>query len=356
MKTFKRWALRALIALAILIVAVLAAPYLIPIEGYTGPPEVPPFPESSITDVDGVFLHSRYFAPEGDDVQGNVALIHGFCGSTFSYRKQFEPLTSIGYRVCAIDLPAFGYSDRRPGINHSATARSDYVWTVLEETAKLNNFDPAEPWVIVGHSMGGGVISAMAQREPDRTAGLIFVDGGSYRGSGGDSDRSARSRRGGGITAALMGFGPVRRWVEVYATYVAFQQDNIHKLLTSAFGQEPDAEAVKGYLDALRVPRTASAILDQFRNRHDTASYDASAIEAPTLIIWGSNDEWVPIESGRRLNEAIEGSVMHVIEGAGHNPMETHPVPFNTVMITFLQVNFGEEEFEELEATDSLLP
>lgn len=351
MKQVLKWVRRLTIALVVLILMLLAAPYLIPVPGYAGVPDTLPFPNSMFIEVDGASIHYRYFGPDTEEPRANVALIHGFCGSTFSWRKQIDALTGLGYRVCAVDLPSFGYSDRSPDVDHSATARANYVWGALSHAAEAKSIAPEEPWVVVGHSMGGGVITAMANVAPERTAGVVYVDGGGWRPPRTSAPAPSISAR---VRTAAMGFGPLRRWVEVYAQYAAFTEDNIRTLLTSAFGETPDDEAVKGYLDALKVPRTASSILDQWRNRGDGTSYDASKIEAPVLIIWGSEDTWVSIENGERLHKAIEGSEMHVIDGAGHNVMETHELRFNTTLLAFLNLRIVQPRDSEPQAVSEI--
>jgi len=327
----------------VLLIAALGAPYLIPIAPYSQQIEAP-FENSQYTQVDGVRLHYRYWEP-GSDPKGNVALIHGFSGSTFSWRETIPDLVGDGWGVLAVDLPAFGYSDRSPGIDHSAGARSAYVWGVIDHLAETEGV-AADGWVVFGHSMGGGVIDAMALTEPDRTAGVVFVDGGGRT-------RNREPSLSGRVRSAAMGFGPLRRWVEVYAKYRAFNEDNIRELLTSAMGQEPSDEAVQGYLAALNVPRTASAIMDQWRSRGGAVQdFDPSEITAPTLIVWGENDSWVPIERGKWLDENIEDSEMIVIDGAGHNPMETHAEGFNEAVLDFLNTRVAKEERDHPSQTE----
>ena len=50
-----------------------------------------------------------------------------------------------------------------------------------------------------------------------------------------------------------------------------------------------------------------------------------SSIKAPTLIIWGSEDELIPLEAGRKLNELITGSKLVVFDKCGHVPQEEMP-------------------------------
>jgi pimeloyl-ACP methyl ester carboxylesterase len=59
-------------------------------------------------------------------------------------------------------------------------------------------------------------------------------------------------------------------------------------------------------------------------------------IKAPTLIIWGKNDNVTPPEVGEKFHELIPHSKLVWIDECGHAPMMEHPVQFNTVLEAFL--------------------
>ena len=64
---------------------------------------------------------------------------------------------------------------------------------------------------------------------------------------------------------------------------------------------------------------------------------DLGAISVPTLVIHGDGDQTVPFEgSGKRTHEAIEGSELHVIEGAPHGMNVSHAEEFNRALLDFL--------------------
>ncbi len=46
------------------------------------------------------------------------------------------------------------------------------------------------------------------------------------------------------------------------------------------------------------------------------ASY--ATITVPTLILWGREDSWIPVERGEKLQAMIPGSELKIIDGAGH--------------------------------------
>jgi len=59
-------------------------------------------------------------------------------------------------------------------------------------------------------------------------------------------------------------------------------------------------------------------------------------ISSPTLIVWGENDEWIPIAKGRALHDAIPASIFHPIANAGHLVIEEQADPLLEKIIPFL--------------------
>ena len=49
-------------------------------------------------------------------------------------------------------------------------------------------------------------------------------------------------------------------------------------------------------------------------------------VETPTLLMWGSEDEWVPLSIMQQFHQALPNSQTIVYEGVGHMPMEELPV------------------------------
>ncbi|MBM4295508.1 MAG: alpha/beta hydrolase, partial [Deltaproteobacteria bacterium] len=49
------------------------------------------------------------------------------------------------------------------------------------------------------------------------------------------------------------------------------------------------------------------------------------SLSVPALIIWGEQDEILPMEHGRRLARALPNSRLVILPECGHNPMEEKP-------------------------------
>jgi pimeloyl-ACP methyl ester carboxylesterase len=59
------------------------------------------------------------------------------------------------------------------------------------------------------------------------------------------------------------------------------------------------------------------------------------------LILWGEEDQWIPIERGRRLQQAIPGAVLRSIPNAGHLVQEDAPEAIVAMLLGFLPTASG---------------
>lgn len=93
-------------------------------------------------------------------------LIHGACHGAWCWHKAIPEFEKRGHRAQAIDLPGQG-QDQTPLGNVTLDTMVDRIVTALTEIAG--------PVVLVGHSMAGMVISATAEKAPDRIKTLVFL-------------------------------------------------------------------------------------------------------------------------------------------------------------------------------------
>ena len=322
MKRNLSWVKRVLYSLAVLIFLLHLIPYLIPVPADDQTLRLP-FAESRTAAVDGVSLHYRVWMPEEITTESQqIVFVHGQGGSTFSWRHQTEDLLEAGHVVLAVDLPGFGYSDRKRGLIHSQAERARLTWSLIDMAEEI---DLERPIHLAGHSMGAGVVSEMAVRRPEKTASLVYVGGSVLYGG----------NRGGFLTR----YPPAGRWLQVLLHHVFLTESRIGSFLASAYGREPEPSEVKGYLEPLRLPGTTGALLDMVNTSTSTPPGTLELIdelEIPLLMIWGRNDSWVPAADGMRLEELIALSRLEIMEGAYHCPMETHPDEFNRLLLDWL--------------------
>ncbi|MFN8558644.1 MAG: alpha/beta fold hydrolase [Dehalococcoidia bacterium] len=95
-------------------------------------------------------------------------MIHGFGGSTFSFRHQIARLARC-CRVVAVDLPGFGYSDR--------PLEADLSDRPCDTPHRVHQRLDLGPATIIGHSMGAGIAMRIAATRPDLVNRLILAAG-----------------------------------------------------------------------------------------------------------------------------------------------------------------------------------
>jgi len=96
----------------------------------------------------------------------NFLLIHGAWHGAWCWHKVIPELEARGHTAVAIDLPGHGV-DKTPTAAVTLDAYAERVG------AALGAFDG--PAVLVGHSMGGVVITEAAERFAERVAGLVYL-------------------------------------------------------------------------------------------------------------------------------------------------------------------------------------
>lgn len=103
-----------------------------------------------------------------------VFLIHGFMDAAGTWDRVAPALAAAGHRVFAPDMRGFGVGARVPagGYYHFP----DYIADLAGLVDALVP-DPAQPIKLVGHSMGGTVVTLYAGAMPERVSGLVSIEG-----------------------------------------------------------------------------------------------------------------------------------------------------------------------------------
>jgi pimeloyl-ACP methyl ester carboxylesterase len=297
------------------------------------PPEALADPDGQFIDIDG----ARIYYIERGPVDGQaVILMHGFGGSTFSWRHNIDVLAESGYRVITYDRPPFGLSDKEPLLDRSTSAQAAQAAALLDSLG-------IRTAVFVGHSAGGGVIAHLAIRHPQRIDGLVFVAGalnGELRAQ--TSQQQTESPFTGlfRFVADLDPESPLSQ--ALIRTFLT--PERFATILTSAY-YDPEIvtdEIIAGYSRVLRVEGWEAAFLSvlQIPESADQALRLSALVqvgaEFPVLIIWGEEDTWIRFELGERLHSLIPGAQWILYPFVGHLPMEENVAQFNDDLLSFL--------------------
>jgi pimeloyl-ACP methyl ester carboxylesterase len=317
---------KLLVILLALLFVLLGVPFLIPLpdKPYLSPQKAAPKDGGRFITIDGIQTYVRDIGPRNAPA---VILIHGFGGSTFSWRKTLLALADAGYRAVALDLKGFGLATKQYDGDYSHGSQATFTLGVVHSLG-------IERATLVGHSMGGNVAAHFALRYPERVDKLVIVDGAIISQ---ELDGSSFL----GLAGWLVRFPPIRRWAR-HALLRLLTPEWVSETLRMAvyWPESVTPDMVAGYLAPQTLENWDWALLGILRDAHKNAlSVSLTAIAAPILIIWGEEDTWVPLSAGRRLHKALPNSELYLIPGAGHLPMEETPDAFNARLLAFLELN-----------------
>jgi pimeloyl-ACP methyl ester carboxylesterase len=244
-----------------------------------------------------------------------VVLLHGFASSIFTWREVI-PALARDHDVVAVDFPGFGGSEVRVGMPPSA-----YPGLVVGLMDRLRVPRAA----LVGNSLGGGVAIAVAATHPERVDHLVLIDSVGYNLAPRDRPwllRVMGSRPAAGLAEAL----PLRRPLVTLALRQVLFDD---RLVTE--------ERIDEYVAPLLRPGAVRAAAALLASGDDLGLPGAVVrVRAPTLVIWGHEDSWVPVAHADRFLADIPGSRKAVIERCGHMPQEERPEEVAALLRGFL--------------------
>lgn len=238
--------------------------------------------------------------------------IHGFPLDGSFWQPQAEGLSGAAH-VLAPDLRGFGTDARH--LPEAMTMES-----YAEDLKELLDEAGIERAVLCGLSMGGYVAMAFAERWPERVQGLILCNTRSTA----DTDEGRAAREQTALDALSKGAGVIARAM-------------IPKVLSQRTRDEQPAVAAR--IEALMARQRPEAIAAAARGmalRRDRTDV-LRRIAVPTLIVTGSHDELMPLQTSESMHRAMPGSELLVIEGAAHLSSAEAPVAFSTAVAGFLK-------------------
>jgi pimeloyl-ACP methyl ester carboxylesterase len=289
-------------------------------------PEAPPAPSGAWLQALG--LGARFQSVGGLRIRyvrkgagPHLILIHGFASSIYTWKDVIADL-SRDHDVVALDLPGFGASDQPRDLAFAALPRSVLGLMDALDIPKAS---------LVGNSLGGATALAVALHQPGRVEALVLADAAGFNLAA--ADRPFFVRLAGSEVGRVLERLPVRRFLVQRALGQVFHDQG---LVTP--------ERVEEYLAPLARPDALAALRSLNASGDELAAFFVTHIAdvaAPTLILWGSDDRWIPLQDGRRFEAAIRGSGLVVIPECGHMPQEEKPAAFLAAVRTFLKPSQG---------------
>jgi pimeloyl-ACP methyl ester carboxylesterase len=242
-----------------------------------------------------------------------IVLIHGF-GAAIDWWDAIEPRLSSKHRMVMIDLIGHG-GTAAPRSGYSIERQAALVAATITEFG----IDRA---VVIGHSMGAEVATAIAEAYPDRVIALVLIDPSSTA----DTQFNVLT--------------------ELYLTPVIgellahFQHKKALRMALEQ-GFAPGFKIPNNFIDDLRQV-TYNALHSAHREsiayrkaKSLSARLAATRPKPPLLAIFGARDPIVPPNSAALLAQ-VPGSKIATLPGVGHSPMVEAPVVTADLIEAFL--------------------
>jgi pimeloyl-ACP methyl ester carboxylesterase len=293
---------------------------------------LPPDDLGRVRSFDGTEIAVRAAGPEGAPA---LVFVHGFSLDMTTWHYQWRAF-SDGYRCILFDHRAHGRSGRPAGGDYSLLAMGRDLKAVLDATV------PSGPSILVGHSMGGMAIVALAREHPEvfeeRVAGTILTDTAvsdvltELFGSMGVQAGAALRRLGNRLASRMEGVERVWRGVRRYGVDLSF----LVAWLTN-FGPNASPSQVE-YVTRLAQDAPIEVWVHTLQ---DILALDLREalqhITVPTLVVVGERDLITPAASAEALRDALPDARAVAIGRAGHIAMmERHEV-WNRLVGDFLR-------------------
>ena len=233
-----------------------------------------------------------------------MVLVHGL----FDCAHGWDVLARATHRPCFVfDLPGFGESDlpTRPRL-------SAYAQDITDGIAAFGLTD----FTLVGHSLGGGTVTGVAERIPDSVASLVLLAPCGY---GRVNVANAINLPGiGQLVGATVPYVLRNRWAAkgIYAAMVANGKDPDPELLERL--QSSAANIAPGALSANKTIAASGQGSDAYFRRR-------VAYEGPVQALWGEHDRLVPVAHISGLRRALPQADISVWNEMGHHPQRERP-------------------------------
>jgi pimeloyl-ACP methyl ester carboxylesterase len=259
-----------------------------------------------------------------------IVLVHGLLGYSFSWRGVI-PILAGEREVFVPDMPGAGFSECRAGLDFRLIGAARRLLTFLE-AAGIGSCD------LVGSSYGGSTAMMLAGMEPSRVRSLVLVSPANPWSRIGKKRLAMLKNP---LIAAL--FPKLARAARPMHCYFVRRMWGDPGLVTQ--------ETLDGYIRPLLRPgvfeHACKIVQTWHADMRELESTISKIAGIPTLLVWGSKDRVVDLQSAEIIAKRLPGARVAVMRGAGHLPYEENPKEFSRIVSEF---------FRDVRSTDTARP
>ncbi|QWV92519.1 alpha/beta hydrolase [Geomonas oryzisoli] len=255
-----------------------------------------------------------------------VVLVHGLAARSETWADLAPLFPADRYTLYLLDLLGSGESAKPKQADYSIRGHSLRLLAFLDQRG-------LEQVTLVGHSLGGAVVllaavEAMLRGAQSLLAAMVIMAGPGYIQRLPLMAEIFENRIAAALFIAL--YAP-DLWIKV-GLKMAYYDHNL-----------VDREHIARYAPCYRNRKAKRALVETCRSLIPLDQEQIAArygeLRLPVLLLWGRHDRIVPLSQGTRLQAAIAGAELQVIDECGHNPQEEKPAETFAIFESFISRN-----------------
>lgn len=265
-------------------------------------------PQSKFVTIESMKVHYR------DEGEGDVILLlHGTASSLHTW-DAWSNILSRHYRVIRMDLPGFGLTGPDPFNRYEVS--DDVVF--IEAFLQTLNIEKTH---LIGSSLGGRIAWEYALKHPNKTNTLTLINALGYKQTSWPPAIQL---------AMLPGMDSI---VPKLSSRFVFNQS-----LKDIYFNENliSDQMIDRYYELSLYPGNAQAFPKRVKASLDKHSSKIREITVPTLILWGEEDKYFPVENAYKFHQDIAKSTLTIYKETAHLPMEEKPEQSAHDTLTFI--------------------
>lgn len=242
-----------------------------------------------------------------------VILLHGFGEDSTIWQSQADALKN-NYQLIVPDLPGSGQSEFIAGADIETYA--EIVKAIIDKEISISD---AEKIVLIGHSMGGYITLAFAEKYPQYLTAFGLFHSSAFADT---ADKKATRKKAIEFIKENGAYTFLKTSIPGLFTqqYKDQYPEKVEALIEQAKQFSP--EALIQYYEAMIARPDRIAILKQF--------------DGPVLFIMGEHDMAVPFESSLQQSYLPQQSHVHILRQSAHMGMWEEPQKANAILLDFL--------------------
>ena len=257
----------------------------------------------------------------GKSLPEAIVLLHGTSASLHTWQGWTKELSSE-YCVVSMDLPGFGltgpYTDQTT--KYTSANYAKFVAQVLENL----NLKQAPQLTLAGNSLGGKIAWRTAALYPEYVKTLILIDSVGYPAMPKDVPLGFKLAKYSALTPILSHVLP---------------RDVVKKSVLSVYADDSKVNdaLIDRYYDLTLRQGNRKALNRRLQETDSSDNQDdIKRLTVPTLILWGAQDDLIPVENAALFHRDIANSQLKIFDNLGHVPHEEDPIATVAVVKQFL--------------------